>query len=748
MSEFDCDEGWDVSQEAESLNKSLFGLKSKKKRKQKASKDENEASVNVFSSKLLEDSDDETFTKKGIRKLKERRRKQKKRNDKSGEINSKEESSALSSSIEHKHEAKKDSTLSLNKSDASLQRNQKRLKIGDKKESGVKGAEKKKPNKRKRASSAEEADDLSITPKKKKIEVDKVAAVSNVQSELEATGKKTKRKRKKRSNSKKNKYAHLALNRKENGTSESGNHEKSDAMSSPGNAESNQQVRKLKTDEKQLFERKKVIQPPKDLSEKDKSGKKRTIDMHHSPSKSLKNAKLRTATADSSVLDYTDMKNISKVGLNNKHKPSSDTENEIADAVDFSTKKNRKRKKDSSAATEIKLLKVEKTFGKQNLTNMDSSHNKLKKKNKAVEENVKLQKGKKSSNVKTSSALGATNKICESVDPSKMLELQQKQKKLLRLLTIHGNGDKGSESTTSKTTKVQEKKRNKKNKLEMPCTTIQSQKPNSSIKNVKKKLENVSRIKQEESADTSKVPAVSKQQHDNSTSTSTSSIWGAKATAIGSQAQEKLNAARFRYLNEQLYTCQGSDALQLFKEDREAFNVYHTGFENQASKWPVNPVNVIIKQIKDKSSNLVVADFGCGDAKLAQALPQKVHSFDLVALNPRVKACDMSSVPLQNESVDIAVFCLSLMGTNLDDYIHEANRVLKTGGLLKIVEVVSRFRGLSSFLAAVCSHGFQLLNRRDLSQMFYLMDFKKVKTVKKAATVKGLSLKPCVYKKR
>jgi len=40
----------------------------------------------------------------------------------------------------------------------------------------------------------------------------------------------------------------------------------------------------------------------------------------------------------------------------------------------------------------------------------------------------------------------------------------------------------------------------------------------------------------------------------------------------------------------------------------------------------------------------VVADFGCGDAKLAQSVPNKVHSFDLVALNDRVTVCEMSKV--------------------------------------------------------------------------------------------------------
>jgi len=36
-------------------------------------------------------------------------------------------------------------------------------------------------------------------------------------------------------------------------------------------------------------------------------------------------------------------------------------------------------------------------------------------------------------------------------------------------------------------------------------------------------------------------------------------------------------------------------------------------------------------------------------------------------------------VPLKKASVDIAVFCLSLMGTNIIQYLVEASRVLKLG---------------------------------------------------------------------
>merc|ERR1712029_1212574 len=89
----------------------------------------------------------------------------------------------------------------------------------------------------------------------------------------------------------------------------------------------------------------------------------------------------------------------------------------------------------------------------------------------------------------------------------------------------------------------------------------------------------------------------------------------------------------------------------------------------------------------------VIADFGCGEARLARSVENEVSSFDLVAANERVVACDMANVPLPDTSVDVAVFCLSLMGTNIRDYLFEASRVMKFGGTLKIAELESRFKG-------------------------------------------------------
>ena len=152
---------------------------------------------------------------------------------------------------------------------------------------------------------------------------------------------------------------------------------------------------------------------------------------------------------------------------------------------------------------------------------------------------------------------------------------------------------------------------------------------------------------------------------------------------------------------------------------------YHRGYREQVAKWPINPLDVIIRTLKcvapmppgpvvtpaapavaDVCTPLLrrcrklpqgtrIADFGCGEAKLARKLGKrhKVHSFDLVAANELITACDISNVPLKPASVDVAVFCLSLMGTSYEKYLREAHRVLATGGRLVIAEVRSRFEG-------------------------------------------------------
>jgi len=211
----------------------------------------------------------------------------------------------------------------------------------------------------------------------------------------------------------------------------------------------------------------------------------------------------------------------------------------------------------------------------------------------------------------------------------------------------------------------------------------------------------------------------------------------------------RLSAARFRYINEQLYTSTGQEAVELFRDDEDAFRVYHQGYQAQTRKWPRNPVDTIIQWLKSEPSGLIIADMGCGEAKIDEKLGKRhsVHSFDLVACNDRVTVCEMSKVPLESGSVDVVVFCLSLMGTCLAEYIREAHRILKTGGMMYIAEVSSRFFNVRDFLFALNRMGYRLDHERCLNDYFLLMKLSKMgKMTEKRPS--GLRLRPCLYKKR
>jgi ribosomal RNA-processing protein 8 len=247
-----------------------------------------------------------------------------------------------------------------------------------------------------------------------------------------------------------------------------------------------------------------------------------------------------------------------------------------------------------------------------------------------------------------------------------------------------------------------------------------------------------------------------------------------QSSALQQAFQARLSGSRFRILNEELYTTTSTTAFERFSAHPELYDEYHDGFRSQVEHWPVNPVDVIVGRLKkevvdafvfdnhhhnsantnsstssknqpqdNNKKQIVVADFGCGDADLAKQLlkvqvpiqqqqqqrqdgakrqkgggsskveksssssstitsssfwcPFCVHSFDLVSQqSDLVTACDMSNVPLASATVDVAVFCLSLMGTNLADFVREAHRVLKSTGRLKIAEVKSRFSSSAS----------------------------------------------------
>lgn len=233
------------------------------------------------------------------------------------------------------------------------------------------------------------------------------------------------------------------------------------------------------------------------------------------------------------------------------------------------------------------------------------------------------------------------------------------------------------------------------------------------------------------------------------------SLQSTKLTPLQQRMAAKLTSARFRHLNQTLYTTPSDQAMRLFTDSPQNYTSYHAGFRAQVAVWPQNPVDGFIQDIKARSrvsvpsqkklwreqkkgtkpkggdgdattagtTNTVqagerldplprsrngictIVDLGCGDATLAGALIHsakslslKLLSFDLAKgdtpnahLITVADISNLSAAGVKDGTVDIAICCLSLMGTNWVDVVGECARIVRGGGEVWVAEIKSRF---------------------------------------------------------
>jgi len=157
-------------------------------------------------------------------------------------------------------------------------------------------------------------------------------------------------------------------------------------------------------------------------------------------------------------------------------------------------------------------------------------------------------------------------------------------------------------------------------------------------------------------------------------------------------------------------------------KDPKEWEEYHRQYREARKSWAIIPYQEIIKRIKQLSPRLLIGDFGCGEAKISEKFGQnRVYSFDHVAINDSVSACNIKSVPLPDEAIDIAIFSLSLMGKNWPDYIAEAKRCLATNGYLLIAETTKAMKGrLSKLKQLIQQQGFDIYNEEEKGDFTFI----------------------------
>lgn len=141
----------------------------------------------------------------------------------------------------------------------------------------------------------------------------------------------------------------------------------------------------------------------------------------------------------------------------------------------------------------------------------------------------------------------------------------------------------------------------------------------------------------------------------------------------------------------------------------EKFFEYHKLRREAMNTWNEIPYEYIATKIKNK--NRIVADFGCGENKLKTIIKNKVYSFDHISIDDSVIACDMANTPLENESIDIAVFSLALWGPDFEDYFKEAYRVLNYDGTIYVAEPTNKYTEdqKNQLISILTKNGFKIV---------------------------------------
>lgn len=253
-----------------------------------------------------------------------------------------------------------------------------------------------------------------------------------------------------------------------------------------------------------------------------------------------------------------------------------------------------------------------------------------------------------------------------------------------------------------------------------------------------------------------------------------------------------LLSSQFRLLNEKFYINSSDKMLDYLKSNPNAFNLYHKGFQESKKKWKKSPFDWILpslmkhfedkccKKISKRKKNIkklfTVADLGCGEAELEKQFrelvknkhgenkskleiesPQfeiKFNNIDFIAQNERVISADMKNTPIPTGTCDAVVFSLSLMGTNYFEFLKEAYRILKNGGVLLIVELESRIIDPAKFM--IFLHDKMYFNKvsNDIKQgYFHFYHFQKKNFKDIPVELNDLKLGnelliPSLYKKR
>ena len=178
------------------------------------------------------------------------------------------------------------------------------------------------------------------------------------------------------------------------------------------------------------------------------------------------------------------------------------------------------------------------------------------------------------------------------------------------------------------------------------------------------------------------------------------------------------------------YLKMGSDTLhKKFKENPDLWLEYHATRNRTFTAYDTDsiPSNRIVRELEkiQTKREKVIVDMGCGEASIAHHFQNDkrfaFHNYDhQTGGDPLIQEVDISKLPLEDVSVEIAIMSLALWGTrdNCTQYIKEAYRVLESGGKFYISDSTKKWspeqltpeNGGELLRTLLTTNGFNIIN--------------------------------------
>ena len=186
----------------------------------------------------------------------------------------------------------------------------------------------------------------------------------------------------------------------------------------------------------------------------------------------------------------------------------------------------------------------------------------------------------------------------------------------------------------------------------------------------------------------------------------------------------------FSKQNQKINTENSSTTHKRMLKNPEEWHEYHRNYREERKTWKIIPYEEWIKRIKKLSDRFIIGDFGCGEAKIKETIGSRVLNFDHVAIDSSVVSCDMSDISeyVKKGGLDVALFSLSLMGKNWQDYLIEASRCLNENGLLFVSETTNSLsKRLETLRDEIKKLNFEIYKDEEIG-LFTFIEARKIET--------------------